>query len=89
MIISNNLIGVDITLNYSTCFGYNAMGFDTSTVTQDHDKTDGYFGIMTHCPIPVLQYGNSFTWAKYCYMVLNPDMICQLKPGQDTSYRKA
>jgi hypothetical protein len=53
-IISNDLVGVDITLNYSSCFGYNAMGFDTSTVTQDCDYTDGYFGIMTHRPIPVL-----------------------------------
>jgi hypothetical protein len=89
MMISNELVGVDITLNYSSCFGYNAMGFDTSTVTQDRDYTDGYFGIMTHRPIPVLQYIYSFTWAKYCYMVLHPDMIRQLKPGQDTSYRNA
>jgi hypothetical protein len=89
MIISNELVGVGITLNYSSCFGYNVMGFDTSTVTQDCDDTDGYFGITTHHPIPVLQYGNSFTWAKYCYMVLQPDMICKLKPGQDTSYCKA
>ncbi len=43
MIISNELVGVDITLNYSSRFGYNAMGFDTSTVTQDHDNRDGYF----------------------------------------------
>ncbi len=89
MIISNELVGVDITLNYSSCFGYNAMGFDTSTVTQDCDDTDGYFGITTCHPIPVLQYGNSFTWEKYCYMVLNPDMIRKLKPGQNTSYRNA
>jgi hypothetical protein len=86
MIISNELVGVDITLNYSSRFGHNAMGFDTSTVTQDHDNTDGYFGNTTHCPIPVLQYGNSFTWANYCCMILHPDMIHQLKPGQDTSY---
>jgi hypothetical protein len=44
---------------------------------------------MTHCPIPVLQYGDSFTWEKCCYMVLHPDMIRQLKPGQDTSYCNA
>jgi hypothetical protein len=81
MIILNELVGVDITLNYSSCFGYNAMGFDTSTVTQDRDSMGSYFGIMTHCTIPVLQYGNYFTWAKYCYMVLHPDMIPQLKPG--------
>ncbi len=54
MIISNELVGVDITLNYSSRFGYNKMGFDISTVTQDHDNMDGYFGIMTHYPIPVL-----------------------------------
>jgi hypothetical protein len=60
-IISNELVGVDITLNYSSHFGYTAMGFETSTVTQDCDYTDGYFGIMTHCTIPVLQYSNSFT----------------------------
>jgi hypothetical protein len=89
MIILNELVGVDITLNYSSCFGYNAMGFDTSTVTQDRDYTDGSFGITTHRPIPVLQYGYSFTWGKYCYMVLHPDMIRQLKPGQDTSYCNA
>jgi hypothetical protein len=65
------------------------MGFDTSTVTQDCDYTDGYFGTMTHRPIPVLQYGDSFTWAKYCCMVLHPDMIHKLKPGQDTSYCNA
>jgi hypothetical protein len=89
MIISNELVGVDITLNYSSCFGYNTMGFDTSTVTQDCDDMDGYFGITTHRPIPVLQYGNSFTWEKYCYMVIHPDMIRKLKPGQDTSYCNA
>jgi hypothetical protein len=43
MIISNELVGVDITLNYSSHFGYNTMGLDTSTVTQDCDNTDGYF----------------------------------------------
>ncbi len=78
MIISNELVGVDITLNNSSRFGYNTMGFDTSTVTQDCDNTGDYFGIMTHRPIPLLQYGDSFTWAIYCYMVLHPDMICLL-----------
>jgi hypothetical protein len=89
MIISNELVGVDITLNYYSGFGYNAMGFETSTVTQDCDDMDSYFGITTHHPISVLQYGNSFTWAKYGYMVLHPDMICNLKPGQDTRYCNA
>jgi hypothetical protein len=89
MIILNELVGVDITLNYYSRVGYNGMGFETSTVTQVHDNTDGYFGIKTHRLIPVLQYGNSFTWAKYGYMVLHPDMIRKLKPGKDTSYPNA
>jgi hypothetical protein len=89
MIISNELVGVDITLNYYSCFSYNATGFETSNVTQDCDDTDGYFGITTDRPIPVLQYDDSFTWAKYGYMVLHPDMIRKLKPGQDTSYHNA
>ncbi len=88
-IISNELVGIDITLNYSSHFDYTTMGFDTSTVTQDSDYTDGYFGIRTHRPIPVLQYGDSFTWAKYCDMVLHSCMIHKLKPGQDTSYCNA
>jgi hypothetical protein len=87
IIILNELVGVDITLNYSSCFGYNAMGFDTSTLTQNRDNMDGFFGITTHCPIPVLQHGDSFTWAKYCYKLLYPDIIRKLKPGQDISYR--
>jgi hypothetical protein len=65
------------------------MGFDTSTVTQDCDYTDGYFGVMTHHPIPCTSIWQFFTWAKYCYMVLHPDMICKLKPDQDTSYCNA
>jgi hypothetical protein len=43
MIISNELVGVDITLNNSSHFNYNAMGFEISTVIQDHDDIDGYF----------------------------------------------
>ncbi len=68
MIISIELVGVDITLNNSSRFGYNAMGFDTSTVTQDRDNMDGYFGILTHHPIPVFNMAilllgkNTVTW---------------------------
>jgi hypothetical protein len=43
MIISNELVGVDIILNYSSRFGYNAMGFDTSAVTQNCDNMDDHF----------------------------------------------
>ncbi len=52
-IISNELVGVDITLNYSSCFGHTTMGFDTSTVTHDCDYMDGYFKITSHFLIPV------------------------------------
>jgi hypothetical protein len=69
MIISNELVGVDITLNYSSRFGYNAMGFDTSTVTQDCDDMDGYF-LELQLIVPYLYFNiailflgkNTVTW---------------------------
>jgi hypothetical protein len=63
-IISNELVGGETTLNYSSCFGYTAMGFDTSTLTQDRNYRDGFFVITTHHPIPVLQYGDSIKLGK-------------------------
>ncbi len=49
-IISNELVAVDITLNYSSCFGYSTMGFDTSTVTQDPDYMDVFFELWLILP---------------------------------------
>jgi hypothetical protein len=67
-IISNELVGVDITLNYFSRFGCTAMGFDTSTVTQDCDYTDAFLELQLIVPylyfnMEILLLGQStVTW---------------------------
>jgi hypothetical protein len=39
-------------------------------------------------PIPMFQYGNMFTWAKYGYIILHPDLNCTVLSGLDKTYRK-
>jgi hypothetical protein len=39
-------------------------------------------------PIPMFQYGNLFTWAKYGYIILHPDLTCIVLSGLDKTYRK-
>ena len=41
------------------------MGFDTLSLTQDM----GAFGIKTEQLIPIVQFGDRYTWAKYGYQV--------------------
>jgi hypothetical protein len=63
------------------------MGFDTSTLTQDCNDI-GCFGIKMDYPISMFQYGNLFTWAKYEYIILHPDLTCTVLPGLDKTYCK-
>jgi hypothetical protein len=36
----------------------------------------------------MFQYGNSFTWAKYGYIILHPDLTRTVLSGLDKTYRK-
>jgi hypothetical protein len=63
LLITNKVVGDDVTLQYWSWLAYSTMGFDTSTLTQDCNNI-GCFGIKTDYPIPMFQYGNLFTWAK-------------------------
>jgi hypothetical protein len=63
------------------------MGFDTSTLTQDYNDI-GCFGIRTDYPIPMFQYGNLFTWEKYGYIILHPDLTHTVLSGLDKTYCK-
>ncbi len=47
------------------------MGFDTSTLTQDRTFVCA-FGVKTDYPVPIVQYDDHYTWAKYGYHVLPP-----------------
>jgi hypothetical protein len=80
LLITNNVVGDDVTLQYWSWLANSSMGFDTSTLTQDCNDI-GFFGIKTDYPIPMFQNGNSFTWAKYGYIILHPDLTCTVLSG--------
>jgi hypothetical protein len=85
LLITNNVVGDDVTLQYWSWLAYSSMGFDTSTLTQDCNDI-GLFGIKMDYPIPMFQYGDLFTWAKYGYIILHPDLTCSIvRLGQDLS----
>ena len=60
---------------------FESMGFDTSSLTQDRTSM-GAFGIKTDYPIPIVQYGDCYTWAKYGYHVLPPETQRSCKTGE-------
>jgi hypothetical protein len=62
---------------------YSAMGFFTEDVIQDQETTGGFFGLTTYLPISIIKYSDSFTWHKYSFRVLPPEMPCQRKIGQE------
>jgi hypothetical protein len=76
-----------ITLQYWSRLAYSSMGFDTSTLTQNCNDI-GFFGIKTNYPIPMFQYGDLFTWAKYGCIILHPDLTHTVLSGLDNTYRK-
>jgi hypothetical protein len=87
LLITNDVVGDDVTLQYWSRLAYSSMGFDTSTLTQDCNDIS-FFGIKMDYPIPMFQYGNLFTWAKYRYIILYPDMTHTVLSGLDKTYRK-
>jgi hypothetical protein len=87
LLITNEVVGDDVTLQYWSWLAYSTMGFDTSTPTQDCNNI-GCFGIKTYYPIPMFQYGNLFNWAKYEYIILHLDLTCTVLSGLDKTYRK-
>ena len=61
LIITNECVP-DVTINMDSRLSFESMGFDTSSVTQDQN-TVGAIGITTENPIPIVQYGDRYTWA--------------------------
>ncbi len=86
LLITNDVVGDDVTLQYWSRLAYSSMWFDTSTLTQDCN--DIVFFIKTYYPIPMFQYGNLFTWAKYVYIILHPVLTCTVLSGLDKTYCK-
>ena len=66
--ITNNFIGVDVQLSKISENGYESMGFDVKSLTQDRDQDQ--FTISTRTPIPLSVYDDHYTWAKYGRRIL-------------------
>jgi hypothetical protein len=67
-IITDEFIGEEFCLGQTSIDGYKAMGFDVTQLTQDEEQS--LFTITTDMPIPMIVYGESFQWAKYCHDIL-------------------
>jgi hypothetical protein len=87
LIISNECVPT-VTINHDTRISYQSMGFDTASLTQDGTSI-GVFGITTDHPISIVKDGDRYTWAKYGYHILRPDMSRECKLGHNSSYRHA
>jgi hypothetical protein len=66
--ITNNFIGVDVQLSKISENGYESMGFDVKSLTQD--RYQDRFTITTRMLIPLAVYDDRYTWAKYGRLIL-------------------
>jgi len=57
--ITNHFIGVDVQSSKISLIGYESMGFDVRSLTQDRDQEQ--FTITTQMPIPLAIYDDRFT----------------------------
>jgi hypothetical protein len=73
MSLTNQFIGTDVILNDSSITGYESMGFNIKSMTQD--IVQGQFTINTDYPIPLKPYGDRYTWAKYGHYILHTGII--------------
>ncbi len=81
--ITNHFIGVDVQLSKISLNGYESMGFDVRSLTQDRDQEQ--FSITTQTPIPLVIYDDRYTWAKYGRLIL-PNVL-KLNELQNSSIR--
>ena len=68
MSLTNQFIGTDVILNESSKAGYESMGFNFESMTQD--IVQGQFTINTDYPIPLMFYSDRYTWGKYGHQIL-------------------
>ncbi len=82
-VITNQFIGEGFLLSQHSMDGYEAMGFDVTHLTQDEEQS--LFTIKTNMPIPMVMYGDSysFQWVKYGHLILpsNLDLKSNNKAG--------
>jgi hypothetical protein len=62
VLFTNKIIGSDIIVNQDSIDGYEGLGFDMSSFSQN--GLDDLFTIGTNMPIRIVQYRDSFSWSK-------------------------
>ena len=71
--LTNKCIGTDVIIHDSSISGYENIGFNIKSMTQD--VCQGQFTITTEDLIPLMPYSNRYTWAKYGHFILYSGII--------------
>jgi hypothetical protein len=71
--LTNQFFGTDVIMNDSSISGYEIMGFNVKSMTQDVHQ--GQFTITTDNPIPLMLYSDRYTRAKYGHFILHSGII--------------
>jgi len=74
---------VDVQLSKISLNGYESMGFDVRSLTQDRDQEQ--FTITTQTPIPLSIYDDRYTWVKYGRLIL--PQVLKLNEVQNNTIR--
>jgi hypothetical protein len=61
IVITNNFIGEEVTLDENSVCDYKIMGFKTMS----EDEESNIFSLRLEVPIPFSVFGDSYFWAKY------------------------
>ncbi len=66
IVITNNFIGEEVTLDENSVCGYKMMGFKTMS----EDEESNVFSLRLKLPLPFSVLGDSYSWAKYGHHIL-------------------
>ena len=70
--VTNNFIGNDVKISSTSLAGFEMMGFNVKSFTQDSKQEKYYF--TTDQPIPFPDCSYQYQWAKYGRTVIPPNM---------------
>jgi hypothetical protein len=66
ILITNNLIGEEVTFDENSVCGYKMMGFNALK----EDEESNIFSLRLELPIQFSVFGDSYSWAKYGHQIL-------------------
>jgi hypothetical protein len=66
MVVTNNFIGEEVTLDENSVCGYKMMGFKTMGEYEESN----IFSLRLEVPIPFSVFGDSYSWEKYGHHIL-------------------